>query len=103
MECSIVEQEESNIHRRVGTKLVCKCNLVQELQIKSRQKLIFIRKLQEFQDSITELREHEVTARTMDTARAMADEAIAELDGVPEGIVKDALIRFAHQVVKRSY
>ena len=57
----------------------------------------------EFQDSITELREHEVTARTMDTARAMADEAIAELDGVPEGIVKDALIRFAHQVVKRSY
>jgi heptaprenyl diphosphate synthase len=51
----------------------------------------------------TELREHEVTARTMDTARAMADEAIAELDGVPEGIVKDALIRFAHQVVKRSY
>jgi len=57
----------------------------------------------EFQDSIRELREHEVTARTMDTARAMADEAIAELDGVPEGIVKDALIRFAHQVVKRSY
>jgi hypothetical protein len=39
----------------------------------------------------------------MDTARAMADEAIAELDGVPEGIVKEALIRFAHQVVKRSY
>ena len=57
----------------------------------------------EFQASITQLREHPVTARTMDTARAMADEAIAELDGVPEGIVKDALIRFAHQVVKRSY
>ena len=57
----------------------------------------------EFQGSITELREHEVTARTMDTARAMADEAIAELNGVPDGIVKDALIRFAHQVVKRSY
>ena len=58
---------------------------------------------EEFQDSIRELREHAVTTRTMDTARAMADEAIAELDGVPEGIVKEALIRFAHQVVKRSY
>jgi len=33
----------------------------------------------------------------------MADEAIAELDAVPEGIVKQALIRFAHQVVKRSH
>jgi len=58
---------------------------------------------QEFQDSIRYLREHAVTTRTMDTARAMADDAIAELDGVPEGIVKEALIRFAHQVVKRSY
>ena len=57
----------------------------------------------EFQGSIRKLREHAVTTRTMDTARAMADEAIAELDGVPEGIVKEALIRFAHQVVKRSY
>lgn len=57
----------------------------------------------EFQASITALRNHVVTERTMDTARAMADEAIAELDGVPDGIVKDALIRFAHQVVKRSH
>jgi ABC-type transport system involved in cytochrome bd biosynthesis fused ATPase/permease subunit len=33
----------------------------------------------------------------------MADEAIAHLDVAPEGIVKDALVRFAHQVVDRSY
>lgn len=58
---------------------------------------------QEFQDSIAQLREHPVTERTMDTARAMADDAIAELSVVPEGIVKEALIRFAHQVVKRSH
>ena len=58
---------------------------------------------EEFQESIHELREHSVTSRTMDTARQMADEAIAELGGVPDGMVKDGLIRFAHQVVKRSY
>jgi heptaprenyl diphosphate synthase len=58
---------------------------------------------QEFQDSIAQLREHPVTERTMDTARTMADDAIAELSVVPEGIVKEALIRFAHQVVKRSH
>jgi heptaprenyl diphosphate synthase len=57
----------------------------------------------EFHESIAELRNHPVTERTMDTARQMADEAIAELDAVPEGIVKEALIRFAHQVVKRSH
>ncbi len=50
----------------------------------------------EFHESIAELRNHPVTERTMDTARQMADEAIAELDAVPEGIVKEALIRFAH-------
>jgi heptaprenyl diphosphate synthase len=58
---------------------------------------------EEFQQSIAQLREHPVTARTMDTARSMADDAIAELDSVSDGVVKDALIRFAHQVVKRSY
>jgi len=57
----------------------------------------------EFHKSIAELRNHPVTERTMDTARQKADEAIAELDAVPEGIVKEALIRFAHQVVKRSH
>lgn len=57
----------------------------------------------EFHESIAELRNHPVTERTMDTARQMADEAIAELDAVPEGIVKEALIRFANQVVKRSH
>lgn len=58
---------------------------------------------EEFQSAIRELREHVVTATTMETARAMADEAIAELSKAPEGIVKEALIRFANQVVQRSY
>jgi heptaprenyl diphosphate synthase len=58
---------------------------------------------EEFQGAIAALRSHEATERTMDKAREMADEAIAHLDVAPEGIVRDALVRFAHQVVDRSY
>jgi heptaprenyl diphosphate synthase len=58
---------------------------------------------EEFQGAIAALRSHGATERTMDKAREMADEAIAHLDVAPEGIVKDALVRFAHQVVDRSY
>jgi len=57
----------------------------------------------EFHESIQALRKHEVTKRTMDKAKAMAEEAIAELARAPEGIVTDALTRFAHQIVDRSY
>jgi geranylgeranyl pyrophosphate synthase len=57
----------------------------------------------EFQEAITELRHHKVTEATMQTARDMADHAIAYLDDAPSGIVKDGLVRFAHQVVDRSY
>lgn len=46
---------------------------------------------------------HAVTERTMEMARTMADEAIAHLEVAPAGMVKDALVRFAHQVVDRSY
>ncbi len=56
-----------------------------------------------FHTAVGVLRGHAVTTRTMDTAKRIADEAIAELHQVPEGVVKEALIRFAHQVVERSY
>ena len=39
----------------------------------------------------------------MDKAKAMAEEAITELAQAPEGIVTNALTRFAHQIVDRSY
>lgn len=54
------------------------------------------------QVAIAELREHEVTDATMAEARRVADDAIECLDGVPEGVVKDALVRFGNQVVHRS-
>jgi heptaprenyl diphosphate synthase len=56
----------------------------------------------EFQESIRLLREHSVTKRTMDTAREMADDAIAELAVAPDDLVREGLIRFAHTVVDRT-
>jgi len=58
---------------------------------------------EEFQESIGELRNHPVTAATMAKAREMADEAIRELDTAPDDVVKKGLVRFAHQIVDRSY
>jgi heptaprenyl diphosphate synthase len=58
---------------------------------------------EEFQVSIGMLRDHSVTQRTMETARAMADEAIAELSGAPDDLVRQGLVRFAHSIVDRSY
>ncbi|MBT4908877.1 MAG: polyprenyl synthetase family protein [Microbacteriaceae bacterium] len=58
---------------------------------------------EQFHQAIQDLREHDVTAATMAKARDMADDAIAELSPVPAGIVRDALTRFAHQIVERSY
>ena len=58
---------------------------------------------EQFHQAIGDLREHDVTAATMATARDMADDAIAELSTVPADIVRDALTRFAHQIVERSY
>jgi len=58
---------------------------------------------EQFHQAIGDLREHDVTAATMAKAREMADDAIAELSPVPAGIVRDALTRFAHQIVERSY
>lgn len=52
--------------------------------------------------AIANLREHEVTEATMARAREVADEAISYLEGVPSGVVRDALERFANQVVLRT-
>lgn len=56
----------------------------------------------DFQRAIVELRHHEVTEATMEEARKVADRAITHLDDVPPGVVTDALVRFAGQVVERS-
>jgi heptaprenyl diphosphate synthase len=56
----------------------------------------------DFQRAIVELRHHPVTSQTMDTARDVADRAVSYLDDAPPGVVRDALVRFAGQVVERS-
>lgn len=55
-----------------------------------------------FADAIGQLRRHEVTEETMARARDVADEAISNLADLPNGVVTDALERFAHQVVERT-
>jgi hypothetical protein len=39
----------------------------------------------------------------MDKARAMATDAIAELDRAPDDAVRSGLVRFAEKIVDRSY
>ena len=56
-----------------------------------------------FSTAIRRLHSHHVTERTMEFARQVADEAIEHLAAVPEGVVSQALERFAHQVVKRTH
>lgn len=57
----------------------------------------------EFQESIRLLREHSVTTRTMEKARMMADDAIAELASAPDDLVRKGLTHFADKIVDRSY
>ncbi|MDJ0336375.1 polyprenyl synthetase family protein [Salinibacterium sp. G-O1] len=52
--------------------------------------------------AVAELREHPVTARTLDEARRWAADAVAALAPLPEGPVKKALTRFAESIVERS-
>ena len=52
--------------------------------------------------AVAELREHPVTARTLDEARRWAADAVAALAPLPEGPVKKALTRFADSIVDRS-
>ena len=51
---------------------------------------------------VAELREHPVTARTLDDARVRAAAAVAALGPVPDGPVKTALTEFAEKVVDRD-
>jgi len=52
--------------------------------------------------AIAELRDHEVTRRTLDEAHRWSRDAVAALDPLPKGPVKKALTRFAETVVERS-
>ena len=52
--------------------------------------------------AVAELREHPVTARTLDEARRWASDAVAALAPLPAGPVKKALTRFADSIVERS-
>jgi heptaprenyl diphosphate synthase len=52
--------------------------------------------------AITELRNHDVTRRTLDEAHRWAREAVDGLSPLPDGPVKKALTRFAESVVERS-
>ncbi len=53
-------------------------------------------------DDITALRGHRATQRTRELAQQWADEAIAALDPLPRGPVREALRRFAEAVSDRS-
>ena len=52
--------------------------------------------------AIAELREHPVTARTLEEAHRWAREAVEALEPLPDGPVKKALTRFADSIVERS-
>ncbi len=52
--------------------------------------------------AIAELRDHEVTKRTLDEARQWAREAVEALAPLPDGPVKKAMTRFAESIVERS-
>ena len=51
---------------------------------------------------VTELRDHEVTTETLDTAKRWARDAVAAIDPLPNSVVKDALSRLADSVVTRE-
>jgi heptaprenyl diphosphate synthase len=52
--------------------------------------------------AVAGLREHPVTAESWVVARGWADEAIAALAPLPEGVVKSSLSNFALAVVDRA-
>lgn len=53
--------------------------------------------------AIAELREHDVTRKTLDEARRWARDAVDAIAPLPAGPVKKALTRFAESVVERSH
>jgi heptaprenyl diphosphate synthase len=53
-------------------------------------------------DSLAELRDHDATDATLNLANEWSKDAIAALDPLPDGPVRDALTRFARAVADRS-
>lgn len=53
-------------------------------------------------DLVAELRQHPVTEATLAEAHRWADEAAAALSVLPDGAVKNALVRFTETVVERT-
>lgn len=51
---------------------------------------------------VAELRDHEVTAETLETAKQWARDAVAAIDPLPNSVVKDALARLADSIVTRE-
>jgi heptaprenyl diphosphate synthase len=52
--------------------------------------------------AVAVLRRHDVVARTRQQATALAHEAVAELDPLPDGAAKQALVSFAASLVDRA-
>ncbi len=52
--------------------------------------------------AITELRDHAVTRQTLELARTWTRDAVALLDALPKGTVREALTRFAETLADRS-
>lgn len=53
-------------------------------------------------EAIGRLRDHAVTQDTRRQAYEWADAAVAALDPLPDGVVRDALVRLSHEIVDRS-
>ncbi|WP_282837396.1 polyprenyl synthetase family protein [Microbacterium flavum] len=53
-------------------------------------------------EAIGELRDHPATAETRRQAYAWADAAVTAIDPLPDGPVKDALVKLSHVIVDRS-
>lgn len=53
-------------------------------------------------EPLARLRDHVVTAKTLELARTWTRDAIAALDPLPKGPVRDALTRFAQSLADRS-
>jgi heptaprenyl diphosphate synthase len=53
-------------------------------------------------DELAELRDHPATKATLDLARTFSNDAVAALEPLPDGAVREALTRFAQAVADRS-
>jgi heptaprenyl diphosphate synthase len=56
----------------------------------------------DFAVAVAQLRDHEVTKRTLDEAHRWSHDAVESLEPLPDGPVKKALTRFADTIVERS-